>query len=221
VIIWIPKKVSQLKKALSIKFKAKFSRLNYDLHRTLGIYSSILLLIIAITGLYVSFHWFKNAIVISLGGESIVLSESNDGLKNQLANSFNDLLTSVQNEASDSIIQYGDILNKVNSELKYEGEIVIIPSQDELGLLDVVKYDNDNLFNFTIPNKLVLSSGASLLKKELFTNLSLSNQFQAIAKPLHTGEIMGVGSVFIYFVVSFIGMTLPITGFLIWWRKKK
>ncbi|WP_299251602.1 PepSY-associated TM helix domain-containing protein [uncultured Cytophaga sp.] len=53
-VIWLPKKISQLKNNLSIKWNARFFRLNFDLHRLLGLYSLLLLFIISSTGVYVS-----------------------------------------------------------------------------------------------------------------------------------------------------------------------
>lgn len=39
-------------------------------------------------------------------------------------------------------------------------------------------------------------------------------------KPLHTGEIFGLGSKIIYFIVCLIATLLPFTGFVIWFRKR-
>jgi uncharacterized iron-regulated membrane protein len=58
-----------------------------------------------------------------------------------------------------------------------------------------------------------------LKKLELFSDKTLANQFMAISLPLHTGEIMGLTGVIIYFIVVLIGASMPITGFLIWYRK--
>src|SRR5690606_15403600 len=61
----------QIKQAFTIKWKSKFYRVNYDLHNTIGFYSLIFLLFISITGIYITYPWIKNAVLISLGGQSI------------------------------------------------------------------------------------------------------------------------------------------------------
>ena len=72
LILWWPKRnKKQIKQAFTIKWKSKFYRVNYDLHNTIGFYSLIFLLFISITGIYITYPWIKNAVLISLGGQSI------------------------------------------------------------------------------------------------------------------------------------------------------
>ena len=66
-----------------------------------------------------------------------------------------------------------------------------------------------------------LDRKGNLKKSELFNDKPLHQQFQELSKPLHTGEIMGTSSVVFYFIITFIGFTLPITGFIIWWKKAR
>ena len=58
--MWIPAKMNKkaLKAGLKIKWKAPFSRVNYDLHNVLGFYTALVALLIALTGLTWSFSWF-------------------------------------------------------------------------------------------------------------------------------------------------------------------
>ena len=70
-VLWLPKRIRNLKQSLTVKWNARFQRLNYDLHNTLGFYTFLLLFFIAITGLYVTYPWVKNILIVSLGGESI------------------------------------------------------------------------------------------------------------------------------------------------------
>jgi uncharacterized iron-regulated membrane protein len=71
LVLWFPKKLKYLKQALTIKTSAKWARLNYDLHNTLGFYTCLVLFFIAVTGLYITYPWMKNALIVSLGGSSI------------------------------------------------------------------------------------------------------------------------------------------------------
>lgn len=219
-VLWLPKKLKQLKNGLLVKWKARFYRLNYDLHKVLGFYSLLLLLFISITGLYVSFHWIKNTIIVSLGGNSIVISEENTALNLQLSSEFNALLNAVKKEnpsTKNSPLSIDQLIAKTNQELPYSGDLIIGIPQDDIKIVSVVKYDSP--YNFNIPNQLEYNVSGKLIKQELFIDLELHEQFKKIAKPLHTGEIMGLGSIILYFLVSLMGCSLPITGFIIWWRK--
>ncbi|AFM06127.1 putative iron-regulated membrane protein [Bernardetia litoralis DSM 6794] len=223
-IIWLPKKINQLKKSLKINFNAKFHRINYDLHRVLGFYSILLLFFISITGLYVSFHWVKNAVIIGLGGDSIVISDTNIALKKSLSNSFDVLFDDLSAKENMIIKQESDLqtlLLKTDSILKYDGTKVIQLASENSKSINITKINNDNLLHFYVPDKIEFSIDGKVRIQELFTNLPLHEQFKLIAKPLHTGEIMGFPTITIYFLISLIGCSLPITGFIIWYKTLK
>ncbi len=221
LVLWFPAKLSQIKSGLLIKWKARFYRLNYDLHNVLGFYSMVLLLFIALTGVYVSFHWVKNGIVVGLGGESIVVSEKNPALKSKLADSFNSLLNSVMTTKADAEqVSLQEILKKADDMYPNNGTTILSVSNDELKLLSVLKYDRTNWLNFYVPNRVEFNQEGKVVNEKRYATLPLHKQFMAVAKPLHTGEIMGLGSVIVYFIVALIGASLPVTGFIIWWKKK-
>ena len=221
-IIWLPKRINQLKKSLKIKLDAKFYRVNYDLHRVLGFYSILLLFFISVTGLYVSFHWVKNVVIVGLGGDSIVISDTNIALKASLSSSFNVLFDDLSTKENTVIKQKSDLqtlLIKTDSVLKYNGTKVIQLANENTKSININKMNTDNLLHFYVPDKIEFSIDGKVRKQELFTNLPLHEQFKLIAKPLHTGEIMGLPSIIIYFLISLVGCSLPITGFIIWFKK--
>lgn len=223
-LIWLPKKINQLKKSLKIKFDAKFYRVNYDLHRVLGFYSIVLLFFISVTGLYVSFHWVKNAVIIGLGGDSIVISDTNIALKESLSNSFDVLFDDLSTKKNTVIKRKSDLqtlIIKTDSILKYNGTKVIQLANKNSKSINIIKMNTENLFHFFVPDEIEFSIDGKVRKQKIFTNLPLHEQFKLIAKPLHTGEIMGLPSIIIYFLISLIGCSLPITGFIIWYKKMK
>src|SRR5690606_23028251 len=72
IILWIPKKYKgwkSLKPGFKIKFSANWKRINHDLHNALGIYSVLLILIMAFTGLCWSFEWYKDGLSGVLGAK--------------------------------------------------------------------------------------------------------------------------------------------------------
>ena len=221
-IIWLPKKINQLKKSLKIKLDAKFHRVNYDLHRVLGFYSILLLFFISVTGLYVSFHWVKNAVIIGLGGDSIVISDTNIALKESLSSSFDvlfDDLSAKENTVLKKESSLQSILLKTDSILKNEGTKVILLAKENTKSINITKMNTDNLLHFYVPDKIEFSIDGKVRKQELYKNLALHEQFKLIAKPLHTGEIMGLPTIIIYFLISLVGCSLPVTGFIIWFKK--
>ena len=223
-IIWLPKKINQLRKSLKIKFDAKFYRVNYDLHRVLGFYSIVLLFFISVTGLYVSFHWVKNAVIIGLGGDSIVISDTNIALKESLSNSFDVLFDDLSTKKNTVIKRKSDLqtlIIKTDSILKYDGTKVIQLANENTKNINITKMNSHNFLHFYVPDKINFTLNGKVRNQEIFKNLPLHKQFKLIAKPLHTGEIMGLPTIIIYFLISLIGCSLPITGFIIWYKKLK
>ena len=221
-ILWIPKKLKRLKKSLSIYWKAHFYRFNYDLHNVLGFYALLLLLIMATTGLYVSFHWVKNMIIVGLGGHSIVVSEDNLALKKNLSDAYTNLLGNLAGEKKSTIdtsLTLQSAVAQTNHYFENNGTTIIQLPAGPLKNLQITKMNNGNFLHFCVPDVIKFSPTGQVRDVALFSALPMHEQFKAIARPLHTGEIMGLPGIVIYFVVSLIGCSLPVTGFIIWWKK--
>lgn len=60
LIVWIPKKWKKVRQNLQIKGKSKWGRKVFDLHRVLGAYTLIMLLMLCLTGLMWSFEGYRN-----------------------------------------------------------------------------------------------------------------------------------------------------------------
>lgn len=222
LILWFPNKLKNISKGLLVRFKARFYRVNYDLHRTLGFYALLLLLFIALTGLYVSFSWVKNGIIVGLGGESIIISESNLAIKKSLANSFKNNLTGLEQEKDNPdapTISIDQVLQVAFAELPNPGMITVSLPDDNFDSYRLISWNNQNILRCYVPDKLEISRLGHVRSRSFFDEQPLHEQFKAIAKPLHTGEIMGLPGIILYFMVSLIGCSLPITGFVIWLKK--
>lgn len=221
-VLWIPRKLKHLKESLRVRWKARFYRLNYDLHKVLGFYAFLLLFFIAITGLFVSFHWMKNLMIVGLGGDSIVISENNLALKKDLSDSYNALLHKLGEEGkstSTSTWTVHAVLEKANQAFPYPGPITLLLPNDQIKNVRLSKMNQENALHFQVPDVMEFSARGELRSTMPFSSLALHEQFKSIAKPLHTGEIMGLPGIILYFLASLIGCSLPVTGFIIWWKK--
>lgn len=224
-ILWLPKKLKFLKQGLTVMLKAKFQRLNYDLHNTLGFYSFLMLFFIAVTGLYITYPWVKNGLIVSLGGSSIDhISNNNENGDDPFSGLMEDMLQkqdekkNLKNSTSasiDKIIQLSDRY------LPYTAVTsVALPNKDNPRYV-IIKTNRQNLLGMMLPDEVTFDKTGVFKTRELFSAKPLNKQFTTLAKPLHTGEIMGLPSIILYFIVSLIGCSLPVTGFLIWWHRAK
>lgn len=220
IVIWIPKKLSLLKQHLSIKTDAKRQRINYDFHRALGFFFALPLLFIAITGLYITYPWVKNGLIVSLGGTSIHSISTTDN--NDFEKLMADMLSRQdEKNSSGKTLFLSQIISETNKQLNYKGDLKITLPNKENPRYDIVKINSENWLTALLPDEISFDKNGKLKSKNIFLEKPLHQQFIALAKPLHTGEIIGLPSIIFYFFASLIGFLLPITGIMIWWNRIK
>ncbi|KQM55236.1 PepSY-associated TM helix domain-containing protein [Chryseobacterium sp. Leaf201] len=222
-ILWIPKKIKYLKQSLTVKFSGKFQRVNYDLHNTMGFYAFLMLFFMAVTGLYVTYPWVKNALIVSLGGEPIsnVSAVSSKEEDNAFDRIFNDMLNRQKEKSAvqEKEVSLQEILISADKILPYEAVTTIELPNKENPRFVVTKVNTDNWLGAMLPDQITFDKKGEFKSKELFWEKPLDKQFTSLAKPLHTGEILGLKSIIFYFIICFIGFSLPVTGFIFWFNK--
>ena len=229
IVLWIPEKLKNLLRSLRIsRSKGKSAKL-IDLHKVPGIYSLNLLLLIAIMGLYISYPWVKSTIIVSFGGNP-VLSKANDEqkekIKDDLAGSFAESLQKIianNKSTSDSqtSISIENIITSTDNILPYQGIVTITLPSQENSWIKIKKVNRENSLRALLPDELQFNKSGKLSQKILFADKSPDQKLVAISLPLHTGEILGWPSLILYFIVSLFGASLPVTGTLMWYRRKK
>lgn len=227
LVLWWPKrKKRQIKQAFTVKWNAKFYRVNYDLHNAIGFYSLIFLLFISITGVYITYPWVKSAVLVSLGGQSVSkqTQQPEEGVSDSFAALMDEMLKK-EDERSDQTevdtIPLAQLLKLTQKELDYKGTTIIHYPDEKNPRYQVQKINTSNWLGAMLPDFIDFDRKGELQRSDLFKNKPLHQQFQELSKPLHTGEIMGTPSAIFYFIITFIGFSLPITGFIIWWKKAR
>lgn len=213
IVLWFPKKKlkklqwKNLKPGFKIAWRAKWKRVNHDLHVTLGFYTAIFLIIMSITGLFWSFEWYRDAGSAILGSK--VFGGRNSSLKTD------------SNVASDAeIITFIDVLKITNTQLPFEGTTVIQIPKDKKDIYSIRKYHDQDFFQ-TASDELKIDRDGTLISKEIFSEKPLNEQIVSSIKPIHLGTIFGWFSKTIYFISCLIATSLPITGVIIWLNKLK
>lgn len=67
IVLWWPKGIKMLKNRTKVVFNKGWRRFYYDLHVSAGMYATILLLIMALTGLVWSFAWYRDGFYALFG----------------------------------------------------------------------------------------------------------------------------------------------------------
>ena len=210
MVLWWPKKwtKSEIDKGFKIKWKAKFKRINYDLHNVLGFYSLTLVVIITATGLVMSFAWFSKGVYwLASAGKTAPAYErafSDTSSVNKIAN-----LGNIDKAWKIGVEQIG-VYNK-------DAIIVSFPTRgsDPIELCTDMQNGSWRYVNLDQHTLKQLPSDTQIDK------LSVAQWLRRTNYALHVGAIGGVTTKILYFLASLICTSLPITGFYIWWGKQR
>lgn len=180
------------KPAYKIKWHARAKRLNYDLHNILGFYALAPLLLIALTGLGMSFELIAPKL-------------------NPLSSD-----TSLKGKQPDDLIYQDALKRHPNAAFLFYN----IPPA-ETGVITVAAYGVEGKFYDRIADRYDRWSGKRLETGLAFGDKQFNDQLKATDFDLHTGVLLGLPGRLLAFVASLIAAGLPITGFIFWLNKKK
>ena len=210
MILWWPKKWnrSNRDKSFKIKWKAKFKRINYDLHNVLGFYTLLIALLMAMTGLCMSFLWFSKSVYWLTGGEGE--AGRRRPTKEVMAPA-----------TAPALVNADKIWYKVRSEiaLHNKNDIIIHPAEKP----DELIYACTDMFAGTWRDLYFEPATLQLAKQSAkrIGDLPFPDQVRKLNYTLHVGAFGGLTTKIIYFICSLVCATLPLTGFYIWWGKKR
>lgn len=206
LVLWIPKRVKGLRQRLWFQWKSttRWKRKNYDLHSILGFYVMIFALTIALTGLTWAFDWIDDTLQWFANG----------GKK-----------TEVKTQKIVSDVSQGAITNSldiVHADLKIQfpeaRSYTFSLPKDEIGPISVFVNNGNRRDNILI--RFDQYSGKEL-KRYPFDEKTNGQKLSSFYYDIHVGAIFGLPGKILAFFASLISASLPITGFLIWWGRKK
>lgn len=207
IVLWLPKKWNQKTRnaSLKIKFKSTAKRLNYDLHKVLGFYALIIMLILSLTGLLIAFEPLSDSLLKLSGAE-----------------------TSHEWQKKMPKFQEGKQPADINTIIKYTFDKY--PDKEQIQL-NTFKLDSSGYYVGRVADRIGLKSAQSpeffyydrYTGKELTVSDSIlkHEKIENAVWVLHMGNWMGQVGKFITFMGGLIASSLPITGFFIWWSKRK
>ncbi|WP_276381288.1 PepSY domain-containing protein [Flavobacterium sp. H4147] len=203
LILWFPNQRRLIKQSLKIKWSGSFKRVNFDLHQVLGFYASIFLLLIAFSGTYFKYDTVKKTVSLVTGS---TLRKGDEVISNQKIDS-----TTIP-------VRYNAIYENANS--KYPGATSVSFSIRKTGELRLrMTYPN----NWARNQNTIFFDGKTgqMLRTKLYKDNNAADIYEASNHDLHTGVFFGLAGKIIWSLVSLISASLPITGFIIWWKKGK
>lgn len=214
IIIWLPKKLKTLKHRVWFSWnrKTKFPRINYDLHVIGGVYAALFGLIFALTGLVWGFQWFAQGYYKLIGGKksleyAAVLSAGRPGVTDTIAQKPADAVWLLLKD------NYMDA-----------AFIEIDPPQTDSSAVAVHvaapdgKYWKTDYRYFDQYALKEIEVGGIYGKLK---NADKADKLFRMNYDIHTGAILGLPGKIIAFLMSLFIATLPVTGVIIWWKKRR
>lgn len=210
LVLWLPVKLKSWKKwsawktGFKIKTDARWKRINYDLHNTLGFYTFLLITLMALTGLCFSFEWFRNGVGNVFG-----------------AKPFDDRkAAAIQSEYRETKSKSLDFfIGKANEIYPYKGDLRISLPKDSVSPVTAYKVHKGFISSAGTDRVFFDLYTGNVLKKEPFSDKRIGEKIVALIYPLHVGEVFGSFTKIIYFIACLIATSLPVTGTIIWINK--
>ncbi|MEQ6118098.1 PepSY-associated TM helix domain-containing protein [Reichenbachiella sp. MALMAid0571] len=206
LVLWWPKNKAARKQRFWFRWKntTKWKRKNYDIHNILGFYSMFLALFIALTGLVWAYSWFNDSVQwVANGGK--IIEHTHERVQS--------------NPNSTTILHPIDKVHEF-SRINYPkaDRYLFFLRQDSLRTLGAyVAYDDPTQ---TVSLEFDQYTG-ELLKIDSWENKTNGEKVYAYNYDIHVGAIFGLPGKILAFFASLISTSLPVTGFIIWWGRRK
>jgi uncharacterized iron-regulated membrane protein len=201
IILWFPKNKATLKQRFTIKWNAKWRRVNYDFHNVFGFYNFFLALIIALTGLTWSFDWMQKTVDwIANGGAYSAPAKEFTSIAPLTKGKFDPV--------------FKDHYNKKDFEI-----LAIYFPKLPTPPITITKYKSATTF-YDTETLYYDQSSAQLLHTETYAENTPGQKMRALNFDIHIGKILGLPGQILAFIASLISASLPVTGFIIWYGRK-
>jgi len=208
IIQWWPKRKKDIKRGFTVKWTAKWRRVNYDWHNTSGFYISILALIIAVTGLTFTYEWVGDGLykAFNFGGDKDLETKA-------------PVIDTTKLNNNTTIAIDRAFMQTMKLQPKSEMFYVMIPQQkgdiiNTGAYPHALRFDHQSNYYFH-PNH------GKLIQSDPYHKKSTGLQVVEMNYGIHTGQILDLPGKIIAFIVSLIAAALPVTGFVIWYGRRK
>lgn len=206
MVLWWPKNRKAFKARTWFRWKSstKWRRKNYDLHNIPGFYILFFALIISITGLSWSFDWMNQSVQWVANGGKVKPT----GYKEVQSNFKNTIVK----KPVDKIV--AGLFEDYPRALHYH----FFYPRDSLGTFwSFVDYGSSTQWSMISHDRYSIQK----LDEYSLSDLNNGEVVEWLNYDIHTGRVFGLFGKILVFLVGLTSASLPITGFLIWWGRRR
>ena len=218
ILMWLTNRNKPLKASLAIHVTKGWGRFWHDLHVAGGIYTTIFLLAMALTGLTWSFSWYRTGFYACFGVES----SEKGGAHGEGGNSHGDGRNNHGGKRGEGrgfhrrspYRHWDDVLNEVAlknpgyQQITLKPEVAEVVPEGRLSMRAADKYSYDR-------------RSGEITDVQLYSAGKKDTKVRSGVYMVHTGSWGGIITRILNFLAAFIGATLPLTGYWLWFRRKR
>lgn len=209
LVLWWPKRKQERKQRFTIKWGARWRRVNYDLHNVLGFYAASIAVVLALTGLFMVFPGLlDSAVLVANGGREY---------PQEKAVAKVDTLQAVT-----AVIEpLPDIIYRTVQRRSPGAEMVLIgPAGTGKDPAYCWAYEK-TLHYYHRDEYAFHPVSGQVLQARFHAGKSNGGKLSDMNYDLHTGQLLGLGGKIVAFLASLISASLPVTGTVLWWGRKQ
>lgn len=235
ILMWLTNRNKPLKASLAIHVTKGWGRFWHDLHVAGGIYATIFLLAMALTGLTWSFSWYRTGFYACFGVESSERGGAHGGGASKEGQRAGDTIRSGERQQGEGrhgggeghgyhdggdfgfhrrspYRHWDDVLNEVAlknpgyQQITLKAEAAEVVPEGRLSMRATDKYSYDRRRGEITDIKLYSSEGKD-------------TKVRSGVYMVHTGSWGGIITRILNFLAALIGATLPLTGYWLWIRR--
>jgi uncharacterized iron-regulated membrane protein len=217
VILWAPKTKKATRRRLWFKWKKNtgVKRKIFDFHTVTGIYVSVFLLLMGLTGMVWGLEWYAESLYrIAGGGRKMPANtEQSDTANAHLAtdpmlatDSVFEIMLHRYPDAASFYINYPDTANPASVI-----RATVYPDEGVYYNCDVYVFDRFSL-------REIESAG---IYSGRYRDANFSARLFRSIYDLHTGAFWGAPGRILYAIAALLGATFPFTGAYIWYKRRK
>ena len=232
ILMWLTNRNKPLKASLAIHVTKGWGRFWHDLHVAGGIYTTIFLLAMALTGLTWSFSWYRTGFYACFGVESSEKGGAHGeggnshgegrGSRGEGRYSHGDGRNNHEGKRGEGrgfhrrspYRHWDDVLNEVAlknpgyQQITLKPEVAEVVPEGRLSMRAADKYSYDR-------------RSGEITDVQLYSAGKKDTKVRSGVYMVHTGSWGGFITRILNFLAAFIGATLPLTGYWLWFRRKR
>lgn len=205
-ILWIPRARRNLRRSISIPLSGNRRRLLDALHVAGGMYSLIIVLAMALTGLTWSFEWYRTAFYGVFGAEAAARGSEHAG------SGARDNVRKTEAHAPYACWQ--QVFDTLHSAHSDAPQITISHSNASAQLYHAGNTRATDRYRFDCRSGEIISAVR-------YTDAASAEKMRGWIYSVHTGTFGGLFTRIIWMFASLLGASLPVTGYCLWFRKHR